>query len=416
MLTDTGPLAAQTRTPFKFDEGVERYLDYLRLVGYSPSTLRKKRKVIGAFAQWARSRNLAMGLVKDSDIGAFVSCLDCPCQYKAAFTLSALQLLFKYFLAQDLIVARATSPIKDFRSDELLRCYVQYLRTDRGLTECSVRVYTPFVRDFLAEQAVGINANAADAIDASAIRRFLVSRAQNRSSEYSRLLAIALRSLCRFLFIRGETAFDLSVCVPTVRRWRQASIPAFLAAEDVARCLATPDLSTSCGRRDHAILLLLARLGLRPGEIVVLELDDLHWRSGELTIHGKGQSVQRLPLLPDIGEALSVYLRMDRGTCASRRVFLRERAPHDGLAGPGTIGQIVRVALARAGIERTSRGAAHLLRHSLATQMIRKGASLAQIAEVLRHRSENTTAIYAKVSDEALRSVARPWPISGEPQ
>jgi site-specific recombinase XerD len=272
----------------------------------------------------------------------------------------------------------------------------------------------PFVQDFLAEQAVRINANATDALNSTAIREFLLVRARSRSSEYSRLLAVALRSLCRFLFIHGDTASDLSVCVPTVRQWRQSEVPSFLTPEEVERVIATADLSTSRGRRDRAILLLLARLGLRSREIVVLELDDLHWRTGEITIHGKGQSLQRLPLLPDIGEALALYLREDRGTCASRRVFLREIAPCGGLAGPAAIGDIVRLAFARAGIERASRGAAHLLRHSLATQMIRQGASLAQIAEVLRHCKENTTAIYAKVSCEALRGVARPWPISGD--
>ncbi|MBP0625204.1 tyrosine-type recombinase/integrase [Cupriavidus sp. LEh25] len=207
------------------------------------------------------------------------------------------------------------------------------------------------------------------------------------------MLAIALRSFCRFLFVHGHVARDLSVCIPTVRRWRQAEIPAFLTPEQIERLLATTDRPISSGRRDRAVLLLLARLGLRPGEVATLELDDLHWRTGEITIRGKGRAVQCLPLLPDVGEALAAYLRENRGACRSRRVFLREKAPCGELAGPGAIGPIVCQALARAGIRRTSRGAAHLLRHSLATQMIRRGASLSQIAEVLRHRTENTTAI-----------------------
>jgi site-specific recombinase XerD len=182
----------------------------------------------------------------------------------------------------------------------------------------------------------------------------------------------------------------------------------------VERVLATPDRSTTRGCRHYAILLLLARLGLRAGEIVTLELDDLHWRTGELTLHGKGQIRQRLPLPADVGEALVAYLRHDRGRCPSQRVFLREKAPFGGLADPSSIGHVVRLAFARAGITPASRGAAHLLRHSLATRMIRHGASLAQIAEVLRHRSVNSSAIYAKVSVEALRSVARPWPVAGD--
>lgn len=414
MSTDTRSAVAQAQTACMFDVHVERYFNYLRSVDYSRFTLRKKRWVIAAFAQWVRSEKLATDVLDDSDIDAFVSYLAPARTYTVSFARSTLRLLFKYLLAQAKVVPPAVSISADSRTEELLRCYVHYLHTDRGLTESSVGVHVPFVREFLAEQAAGINANAADVFNAPAIRRFLLDRARNRSSEYSRLLAVSLRSLCRFLFIHGDTPFDLSVCVPTVRRWRQAEVPSVFTHEEVERILATADLSTSRGRRDRAILLLLARLGLRPKEIVLLELDDLHWRAGEITIHGKGQSLQRLPLLPDIGEALTLYLREDRRTCASRRVFLRQIAPCGGLVGPAAIGDIVRLAFARAGIERASRGAANLLRHSLATQMLHQGASLAQIAEVLRHRKENTTAIYAKVSCEALRTVARPWPISGD--
>jgi integrase/recombinase XerD len=152
---------------------------------------------------------------------------------------------------------------------------------------------------------------------------------------------------------------------------------------------------------------------LRAGEVVALELGDIDWRTGEIVVRGKGRVLERLPLLSDIGEALALYLRKDRGTSASRRVFLRMLAPRVGLAGPCAVGDIVRRALARAGLRPSSRGAAHLLRHSLATRMIRHGASLAEIAEVLRHRSQGTTAIYAKVDLEALRGVARPWPTTG---
>jgi site-specific recombinase XerD len=193
-------------------------------------------------------------------------------------------------------------------------------------------------------------------------------------------------------------------------------VPAFLSPEEEERVLASTDRSTSRGRRDHAILLLLARLGLRAGEIVSLELGDIRWRSGEIVVHGKGRMVEHLPLLSDIGEALALYLREDRGINASRRVFVRMLAPRAGLAGPCAVDHIVRLAFARAGLRPSSRGAAHLFRHSLATTMIRHGASMAEIAEVLRHRSQNSSAIYAKVSFEALRGVARPWPATGGAQ
>jgi len=146
---------------------------------------------------------------------------------------------------------------------------------------------------------------------------------------------------------------------------------------------------------------------------VSLKLDDIRWRAGEIIISGKGGMVDHLPLLSDMGEALAAYLRRDRGVSASRQVFLRTWAPHIGLTGPAAVGHIVRQALARAEVRRSGRGAAHLFRHGLATKMIRQGASMSEIAEVLRHRSQTTTAIYAQVSFEALRSVALPWPEIG---
>lgn len=201
--------------------------------------------------------------------------------------------------------------------------------------------------------------------------------------------------------------------MPRVSKWRQSSVPKFLTPEQEEIVLASTDRSTPRGRRDYAILLLLARLGLRAGEIVALELADIHWRSAELVVHGKGQMVEHVPLLDDVGGALASYLHDDRVASESRKVFLRMLAPRVGLTGPASIGHIVRLAFARAGFRPACRGAAHLFRHGLATTMIRHGASMAEIAEVLRHRSQNTTAIYAKVSFETLRGVARAWPTAG---
>jgi len=216
--------------------------------------------------------------------------------------------------------------------------------------------------------------------------------------------------------VQKETTIDLSLSVPTVRKWRQAEVHGFLSPDEVEHILSTTDRSTPRGRRDHAILLLLARLGLRAGEIVTLELGDILWRTGEIVIRGKGRTQDRLPLLSDIGESLALYLTQDRSSIVSRRVFLRMLAPRIGLTGPASVGHIVRAALARAGLSAPSRSAAHLFRHSLATQMIRNGASIAEISEVLRHRSQSTTQIYAKVDFETLREVARPWPQEGGAQ
>jgi site-specific recombinase XerD len=296
---------------------------------------------------------------------------------------------------------------------DLHRCYVNYLRNERGLAENSICVYSPYIHDFLITLMDRSGSASPEGLDALTVQEFLLARVRDRSSEWSRLLATALRSFLRFLYARGETAIDLSLSVPTVRRWRQASVPTFLSQEQVETVLSATDQSTPRGRRDYAILLLLARLGLRAGEVVLLELGDLRWRTGEIVVRGKGGIRDRLPLLSEIGEALALYVQKDRLSCDSRRVFLRMFAPRVGLAGPAAVGHVVRVALARAGLRRSSRGAAHIFRHSLASRMIRHGASIAEISEVLRHRSQNTTEIYAKVDFEALRGVARAWPATG---
>jgi site-specific recombinase XerD len=295
----------------------------------------------------------------------------------------------------------------------LLARYQDFLINERGLTKQTVYVYTPLVRIAIAGISGHSGSQRPCEWNAEAVHAFLLERSHNRSCEGVRLVAVTLRSLLRFLYIRGEVACDLSLGVSRFQKWKLATVPTYLSPAEVERVLAGCDVATPTGRRDRAILLLLARLGLRAGEVVTLELGDIAWRSGEILVRGKGQQRDRLPLPLDVGEALALYLRQDRGENASRRVFLRLNAPRKELTGPASVGHIVRKLLARVGLIRTSRGAAHMFRHSLATRMIRHGASISEIAEVLRHRSQNTTGIYAKVAFQTLREVARPWPGEG---
>jgi site-specific recombinase XerD len=300
----------------------------------------------------------------------------------------------------------STSP-----ADLLADGYVAHLRMDRGLAENSIAVYAPGARAFLAHRVATAGQLDLETLDAKAISTFLVERIGGRSSESARLLSIGLRSFLRFLVLRGVIARDLSGAVPRVRTYQQTGVPVVLSPDEVERVLSTADRSMPRGRRDYAVLLLLARLGLRASEVVSLELGDIHWRAAEIVVRGKGPRRDHVPLLADVGEALAQYLREDRGTSPSRQVVLRLISPRVGLTGPCAIDHIVRLALGRAGIGPHRRCVAHLFRHSLATRMIRHGASMAEIAEVLRHRSQTTTALYAKVSFDALRAVARPWPV-----
>lgn len=291
--------------------------------------------------------------------------------------------------------------------------YVAYLRDEKGLARNSILVYSLHTRNYLATQSGKRSQVLQSAFNVNTMRAHILDYTKGRSSEYIRLMAVSLRSLCHFFFLHGYTSSDSSEAIPRFRKHRLASVPNYLTPEQVESVLGATDRSTRIGSRDYAILLLLARLGLRASEVVSLTLDDIRWRSSEVTIHGKGQVVERVPLLSDIGEAIAAYLRDFRQDVPTRRLFLSGWVTHIGLSGPATIGHIVRRAFARIKFKPSSRGASHLFRHGLATSMIRQGASMTQIAQVMRHRSEISTATYAKVAFEDLRAVARPWPIVG---
>jgi site-specific recombinase XerD len=404
-------LPPSDRQPCPLFDAVEPFLRQLGTAGYADRTLRNKRTVARAFVRWLKRRRVAPAEVIEAHLTAFVHRKPHR-QTTRDFELGTLRQFLSYLRTVGKVPLPPQSSVAAPAGD-LEQRYLHYLRQDRGLAANSLRLYLPFVRAFLRAQAVRPQSAPPGAWTAGSVQDFLLTASQRRSSEHVRLLAAALRSFLRFCYLRGDTALDLSQTVPGVRRWTPAAVPVSLAPTEIARVLAATDRATRRGRRDHAILLLLARLGLRAGEIVTLELGDLRWRSGELLIRGKGGVRARLPLLAEVGEALARYLRRDRGPSPSRRVFLRLMAPRSGLAGPGAVTHLVRRALARAGVTPRSRGAAHLFRHSLATTMLQHGASLAAIGDVLRHRAPRSTARYAHVAVEALRGVARPWPGGG---
>ncbi|KDR37640.1 tyrosine-type recombinase/integrase [Caballeronia glathei] len=390
---------------------IDAFLDRLRTAHYSEVTLRKKRRVLYAFFRWMKNRNIDLVDLDESATTRFRERPIDASRDRVQCERAALRSFLACLRVEGIV--RSTTLSGQSAITHIYCRYLDYLRQDRGLARNSVLVYGPFIRDFLSSHDAGDGSVLPDAFDAVTIRNHLLVRSKGRSAEYMRLMTVALRSFCHFLFLRGNTPCDLYESVPSVRKWQQSTVPTFLTPEQEEALIATADRSTPRGCRDYAVLLLLARLGLRAGEIVALELGDIHWRSGEFVVHGKGQMVEHVPLPSEVGGAIATYLRDARGASASRRVFLRMYAPRVGLAGPAAIGHIVRLAFARAAFRPACRGAAHLFRHSLATTMIRQGASMAEIAEVLRHRSQVSTAIYAKVAFEDLRGVARSWPTAG---
>ncbi len=220
----------------------------------------------------------------------------------------------------------------------------------------------------------------------------------------------ALRAFVRYLVIHGERPASLQSAIPRVARWRSASLPRYLRPEDVERIISTCDMNTRSGRRDRAMFLLLARLGLRAGEVTGLRVGDLDWATGRLRVLGKGRRESYLPLPQDAGDAILAYLEDGRPAVDDDHVFLRERPPIGPYRGGSALSYIVGRAMQRAGVHCSVRGAAHLLRHSLASNLLRQGATLDSIGALLRHRSNETTALYSKVDVELLRQVAQPWP------
>ncbi|MCP3895953.1 MAG: tyrosine-type recombinase/integrase, partial [Bacteroides sp.] len=289
--------------------------------------------------------------------------------------------------------------------------YDDYLSKERGLSTVTGSRYWPYIQRFLIER-FGDNTMRLHELCPQDIDLFLLPHAKERTPKAAQLMVSAMRSFLRFLFRYGEIKRDLSTAVPTIPAWRLSEVPKYIKSEEVESLLESCDRTTSVGCRNYSILLLIARLGLRAGEVVSLELGDINWRASELTIRGKGQFCDRLPLPQSVGEALAIYLKNDRPKCSTRRIFVRTKAPYRGFQDSSTVSTIVRRTVERSGITAPSKGA-HLLRHSLATGMLREGASMIEVGELLRHRSPSSTEIYAKVDIEGLRSIARIWPENG---
>lgn len=224
------------------------------------------------------------------------------------------------------------------------------------------------------------------------------------------MLCCALRAFLRYLHGKGLNPLALAGCVPSIRSWKLASLPTYLSAAQVRTVLDGCNRATALGRRDYAVLMLLAKLGMRAGEVATLVLDDIDWRSGEMLIRAKGRQRARMPIPPDVGAAVVAYLRDGRPRSPCRRLFLRTIAPNVGFASASAVTMIAKTAIGCVGIRGYAHQGAHLFRHSLATELLRSGATLSEIGQLLRHGSHDTTRLYAKVDAEALRTLSLPWP------
>jgi integrase/recombinase XerD len=370
--------------------------------GYAPVTIKTHLRLVAHFSRWLDGEGLDLAALTPAAVQAFV-CSRLAAGSTECVSPKALAQLLSYLHARGAVPV-APPPVPQNPLDTLLQSYRIYLTAERGLASITVTHYVAVARSFLAgpPAAGALDLDQLTAADVSAY----VLQACRRRLGGSAMRMTALRSLLRFLHVQGLIPWSLTGAVPAVASSPPARLPRALEPSQVRALLATCDRRTAMGRRDFAIIMLLSRLGLRRGEVAALRLGDIDWHAGEILVRGKASRHERLPLLSEVGEAVAGYLRRGRPSGAQGDcVFIRARAPLRAL-GPNGVSCAVRSASSRAGLGTIG---PHRLRHTVATELLRKGASLTEIGQVLRHRRLQSTAIYAKVDHEALRSVARAW-------
>jgi site-specific recombinase XerD len=382
---------------------VEGYRAWLEQRGYTPGTIRNMLNDLGQVGQWLSAEGLGARQVSEELMAAFLTARREAGQRRVP-GIRAMAPLLSYLREVD--VAPAAKPSLT-PLGSLLGQYRSWLVGERGLAATTVRRYENTARRFLQDQASADEMFEPAALTGVDINAFLLRECGRVSAGSAKGRVAELRSILRFLYVQGITPLPLGTAVPPVGGWRLATLPPpTMTAADVQRLLDSCDRSSAVGIRNFAIMTLVARLGLRSIEVARLELRDVDWRAGELVVRGKGRRHDRLPLPVDVGEALVAYLSGGRCPEGARRLFLTCRAPR-GPIRADLVGDVVERACTRAGLPPVG---PHRLRHALAGELLRHGAGLVAISQVLRHQDLATTALYAKVDLDALRQVAQPWP------
>jgi len=370
--------------------------------GYAPSSAASQLKLMAHLSRWMATERVLASELTPERVEQFAAARRAA-GYRHFLSPRGLRPLLRY-LGERGVVPEPAPRIADSPVERLLAIYRAYLFGERSLAAGTVRYYERVARLFLCSTSSLVGLDVA-AITTGDVSRFVLAECRRRSVGSAKTVVMALRSLLRYLYVEGLTAAALAGAVPAVAPWRSVSFPTALDAAGLARLLASCDRRSATGRRDFAVLVVLARLGLRAGEVAALSLDDIDWRAGEVVVRGKGDRQERLPLPEDVGEALTAYLRQGRAGVECRSVFLRVHAPTAELSGDG-VSNIVRAACRRAGLSEVG---AHRLRHFAATETLRAGASLSEVGQLLRQRSSFATGLYAKADRSALLEVAGPW-------
>jgi len=379
------------------------YKEKLEQHGYTPLTTAVQLRRLARLSRRLEGEAGTASLTSE-DIGAFF--VDSRASSKAGKSTSRSLSLLLETLRGAGVLAQEPALSGPSRVEGLLASFERYLVTERGITAQTAGAYVLRARRFITGQVAGGELGGLKAKDVTAA---VLAESSRVSVGGVQMFVASLRAFLRFCFLEQLTEVDLSGAVLNMTGRRRSSLPRGVARSDADALLRSCDRRNAIGRRDYAVILVLLRLGLRSSEVAAIGLDDIDWRAGEVVVHGKGASVERLPLPADVGEAIASYLARGRPPCPHRAVFLRSTAPLEGL-GRGGISFIVRRACKRAGLEPCG---AHRLRHGLACEMVAAGVPVPQIGAVLRHKSVVSTANYARVDVERLRELALPWPGGG---
>jgi integrase/recombinase XerD len=392
-----GPLAAY----------IGSFAKSLTALGYAASSIQRQVLIAACFSRWLRQEGVGLRSITSDHAVRYL-------RYRARRLRSArgdfaaLRHLIDFLRREGLVPAERIAVHRPTPTGRCAQAYGQYLREARALARATIVNYLPFIRAFLQDR-FGDGPVMLSRLCAGDVVRFVQRQAPRLHRKRAKLMTTALRSFLSYARYRGEVAVDLAAAVPIVPNWSMTSIPRAIAPDQVRQLLASIDRRTAMGRRDYAILLLLARLGLRSSEVASLKLDDIDWSAGQLTVCGKRGHRSELPLPTEVGKAIAAYLQRGRPHSTSRCAFLRAKAPIRGFQGASGVGSLVRHWLQRSGVDAPTTGT-HQFRHGLATEMLRQGASLGEIGDLLGHRHPQTTKIYTKVDILALRALALPWP------
>jgi integrase/recombinase XerD len=385
---------------------LEGFSDWLRKSGYAPSSVLKFVRTAVHVGLWAARSHTAIRELDQAAIERFRGHLrTCSCpgprprRRRDRRTAALAARFLQYLRVEEVAREEATSSARQVHP--LVAGFGAWMRRHRGATTTTLRIYGRIVTD-----ALGALGDDPSAFDARGLRDFVLERSRTHGRSKAKQVMTAMRAWLRHLVASGACA-PLEGAIPTIAFWRMASLPRYLSSADIDRVIMTCDPSTASGTRNRAILLLLARLGLRAGDVAALCLQDLNWRQATVAVSGKSRRGSRLPLPQEVGDAILAYLPR-RPIKTSEHVFLRMGPPWGPIA-PGTVTSVVTRAIRIAGVVALARGA-HLLRHSAASELLRQGASLDQVRIVLRHQDPETTRLYAKVDLVLLRRVAQPWP------